>query len=127
MHRKHSRGQAAHDGTDADSFFGESKRKQNRRKDHQLCGQVQRALSEAFSADFGDDVLNRLWVVRVEPAPTASRLLVWVAGPADLAPDLIIERLSRVAGLLRTEVGAAIARKRVPHLLYAVHLGESEA
>ncbi|MDH5674327.1 MAG: ribosome-binding factor A [Myxococcales bacterium] len=128
MPRKHSRGQrAAHDRTDPDLFFGESKRKQNRRKDHQLCGQVQRALSEALGADFGDDVLNQLWVVRVEPAPTASRLLVWVAGPPDVAPDVIIERLGRISGLLRTEVAAAIARKRVPHLLYAIHTGEPEA
>ncbi|MDD9940874.1 MAG: ribosome-binding factor A [Myxococcales bacterium] len=125
MGKKHSRGRGAgHDRTDADLFFGESTKKQHKRKDYQLCGQVQRALSEALLADFGDEVLNQLWVVQVDPAPTASRLLVWVAGPPGVAADVILERLQRVSGALRTEVAAAIHRKRVPHLLFAIHAGE---
>lgn len=125
MTKRSSRGRgAAHDRTDPDVFFGESSRRQRARKDYQLCGQVQRALGEALAADFDDEVLNQLWVVRVEPAPTVSRLLVWVAGPPDVSPDEMIERLSRVAGALRVEVGAAIHRKRVPQLRFAVHLPE---
>jgi ribosome-binding factor A len=127
MGKNPSRGQqAGHDRTDPDSFFGESTRKQDRRKDHQLCSQVQRALSEAFAADFGDEVLNSLWVVRVEPAPSASRLLVWVAAAPDVHPELVMERLASVSGALRAEVASAITRKRVPHLTFALHLGEGD-
>lgn len=127
MPKRPSRGRsAAHDRSDPDLFFGESKRKRDRRKEQQLCAQVQRALGEALGADFEDDVLNTLWVMRVEPAPTVSRLRVWVAGPPDIAPDVVMARLSRVAGILRAEVAAAIARKRVPYLLYAVHTGDLE-
>ncbi len=127
MTRRHSRGRvAAHDGTDPDLFFGRSRNKQSSRKDDQLCSQVRRALGEALAADFGDELLNSLWVVDVLPAPTAARLLVWVAGPPGADAQLILERVQRVAGALRTEVGAAIHRKLVPQLQFAVHVGEVE-
>ena len=125
MTRRHSRGQrATHDRTDPDFFFSDSKRKQNHRKDFQLCGQVQRAIATALSAELDDPLLSELWVVQVEPAPTASQLLVWVAAPHDseltVSPEVILARLARVAGVLRAEVAAAIHRKRVPTLTYAV-------
>jgi ribosome-binding factor A len=107
-------------------FFGEPRNRRSSHKDDQLCSQVQQALSEALAADFGDQLLNSLWVVDVVPAPTAARLLVWVAGPPGVDAQLILERLRRVGGVLRTEVGAAIHRKLVPHLQYAVHLGKMD-
>ena len=127
MTRRHSRGRrAAQDSTDPDLFFGTSRNKQSSRKDDQLCSQVQLALSEALAADFGDELLNSLWVVDVVPAPTAARLLVWVAAPRGVAVQVVLERLQRVSGVLRTEVGAAINRKVVPHLQFAIYVGEVE-
>jgi ribosome-binding factor A len=127
MTRRHSRGRgAAHDSADPDLFFGTSRNKQRSRKDDQLCSQIQQALSEALAADFGDELLNSLWVVDVVPAPTAARVLVWVTGPPGVPAQLILERLQRVSGALRTEVGAAIHRKLVPHLEFAIHVGEVE-
>lgn len=127
MTSRHSRGRdAAHDDYDSklDDFFRGSRRKQNKRKGRQLCGQVQEAISSALCADFDDDVLNELWVVKVEPAPTASRLMVWIAGPAGSSAELIMERVHAVAGRLRAEVAAAIHRKQVPTLMFALHDGQ---
>jgi ribosome-binding factor A len=127
MTSRHSRGRdAAHDDTDPDSFFGESRSKQTRRKDRQLCGQVQRAVSSALGANFDDDVLNELWVVKVEPAPTVSRLMIWVAGPEGSSAELILARLLGVAGALRAEVAATICRKQVPTLSFAICDGQDE-
>lgn len=121
MTRRDSRGgRPAHDDSDPDRFFGEARSRQSRRKDFQLCGQVQRALSVALAADFQDEVLNELSVVRVEPAPTASRLMVWVAGPPGSSPALIMERLGQVMARLRAEVADAIHRKQVPTLCFAL-------
>lgn len=127
MTRRRSRDrEVAQDSTDPDIFFGDSRRKQNRRKDFQLCGQVRQAITAALSAELDDPLLSELWVVQVEPAPTASQLRVWVAlaegSPLSASPELILARLARVEGVLRGEVAAAIHRKRVPTLSYAVWL-----
>jgi ribosome-binding factor A len=129
MTRRRSRGRVAtHDSTDPDFFFGDSRRKQNRRKDFQLCGQVRQAIAAALAAELEDPLLSELWVVQVEPAPSVSQLRVWVAlaegSPFAGSPELILARLARVEGVLRGEVAAAIHRKRVPTLSYAVWLPE---
>lgn len=66
-------------------------------------------------------------VVKVEPAPNVSRLLVWVAGPAGSSVEMILARLSAVSGALRAEVAAAIQRKQVPHLSFSVCDAEGES
>ena len=131
MTSRRSRGRgAAQDGTDPDFFFGDSRRKQGRRKDFQLCGQVQRAIADALG-ELGDEVLGSLWVARVEPAPTASQFMVWVAMGDDvrhgLRADAILARIARVEGFLRAEVAAATRRKQVPTLPYAVWTEEPGA
>ncbi|HKP59659.1 MAG TPA: hypothetical protein VJV78_23205 [Polyangiales bacterium] len=87
---------------------------------------MQRALSSALGADFDDEVLQELWVVEVEPAPTVSRLMVWVAGPRGADAELILARLSGVAKALRAEVAQAIHRKQVPVLSFAICDGLDE-
>jgi ribosome-binding factor A len=110
-----------------DAFFRPSRRKQNKRKNRQLCSQVRRALSSALCADFEDTMLNELWIVKVEPAPTLSRLMVWVEGPQGSSAELIHARLLGVAGALRAEVATAIHRKQVPTLAFAVCHGRVRA
>jgi ribosome-binding factor A len=125
MTSRDSRGRRhAHDDTDPRTYFRSEDSRKFTRKDRQLCGQVQRALSSALGADFYDEVLQELWVVKVEPAPTASRLLVWVAGPKGADTELILARLSGVAKALRAEVAQAIHRKQVPTLSFAICDGE---
>lgn len=72
-------------------------------RDLRLCGEVARILSLSL-----DDVL----VERVEPAPDATRLRVWVR-PEDL------DRIERQRLRLRAAVAAAIRRKRAPDLIFA--------
>lgn len=91
------------------------------RKARQLASQVFETLGGVLAGDTGDDLLGALRVVSVEPAPDASRLLVSLAllPPADAVdPDELRARLARAAGWLRTEVAAAVTRKRAPRLSF---------
>jgi len=92
------------------------------RKASQLCRQVAVTLDEIL-AECGDDVLQGLHVANVVPCPDASRLLVTVM-PVDgqpgaaFAPVAVLEHLEHASGHLRSEVAAAVTRKRAPSLLY---------
>lgn len=86
-------------------------------KSRQLCRQVQRRLDLAL-AELEDPLLQGLWVRSVEQEPGGRALLVEVvvANPALVAPTLA--RLDVARGWLRSEVAAAIHRKRTPHLQF---------
>lgn len=94
-----------------------------RRKVRQLCRQVWEAIELSPG---GDEVLSGLTVVSVEPAPDASRLMVTVAPrpgePFD--PDAMVKALERAAPRLRSEVAAAITRRRAPSLAFRVAIPE---
>ena len=92
------------------------------RKALQLSGQVARTLSSLL-AESEDDVLRDLLVVSVLPAPSSVRLLVTVApSPAAVAVEAaaVLGRLERVRGRLRTEVAAAVHRRKAPDLTFRV-------
>jgi ribosome-binding factor A len=110
------------DGVDPrDLFRSPTNRKVTNRKTLQLCSQVADTLNLVLSGECADDVLQSLHVVAVKPAPNASQLLVMVSpSPAgqDLDPLVVLERLARANGRLRSEVAAAIVRKRAPQLVF---------
>jgi ribosome-binding factor A len=90
------------------------------RKALQLCRQVAEALDAVF-AGCGDEVLNGLYVTGVKPNPHAGRLLVTVAATPAAVPVPVArvqERLERAAGMLRSEVAAAVHRRRAPELTF---------
>jgi ribosome-binding factor A len=94
------------------------------RKARQLCGEVSRTLGSILAGECADEVLRDLLVVSVVPAPNSSRLLVTVSRgteppPEDAVPR-ILEHLERARGLLRTEMAAALHRRRVPDLTFRV-------
>ncbi len=109
------------DGIDPADFFRPA-RKQNssQRKAWQLCHQVADTLNLVLSSEV-DDVLRDVHVVAVTPAPDASQLLVLVApavpGQSVNATD-VLARLDAAAGRLRSEVAAAITRRRAPKLVF---------
>jgi ribosome-binding factor A len=110
------------DGTDPRLEPRDDSGKVMNRKALQLCGQVAQALGLVL-AECGDLVLRDLAVASVRPAPTSARLLVTVypltlAGTASAAA--VLERLHRAAGLLRSEVAAAVHRRKAPELLFRV-------
>jgi ribosome-binding factor A len=110
------------DGTDPRDWTKDWNARRPGRKALQLCRQVAESLHAAL-AGCGDDVLNGLQVTAVAPAPNAGRLLVTVAAaPSAAQPDaaIVTEHLRRVARLLRSEVAAAINRRKTPELVFAV-------
>ena len=93
------------------------------RKAHQLGRQVAETLDAVLAGDTRDEALRGLRVVSVIPAPDASRLVVTVAPlPSADRLDLpeILARLEHASGWLRTEVAAAITRKRAPVLSFQI-------
>jgi ribosome-binding factor A len=107
---------AALEGADG---YRQSRDRQDERRAHQLCRQVQRALNLALADSPGREGLNDLFVEEVAPAPDCSRLLVHVVVPDDLSAGEVLETLRRSAPRLRSEVAAAITRKRAPELSFA--------
>lgn len=93
------------------------------RKDLQLCKVASRAISHALRLHAYDPLLTDLDVLRVEPAPDGTRLRVWCAPTGPTTPDRLIAAQHRLAALrphFRAELAAAIQRKRVPELTFAV-------
>lgn len=110
------------DGQDPRSFFQRKPQcKTGGRKAEQLCAQVADTLSLLITGETSDEILQSLEILDVSPAPSASQLLVLVA-PAAGAPPLdasqVEAALSKAAGWLRSEVAAAITRKRAPRLSF---------
>lgn len=109
------------DGIDPKDFFRpRRKRPSDQRKASQLCHQVADTLGLVLSGEFGDE-LRDLRVVSVTPAPDASQLRVLVAPAFDgasLDANVVSEKLLAATGRLRSEVAAAITRKRAPKLLF---------
>ncbi len=112
------------DGADPRVFFRkDGDRKPGRHKSRQLARQVSEVLDGLLNGATSDPVLSGLTVVAVEPAPDAATLLVTVARAAasePIPPGDILAHLARAAGWLRSEVAAAITRKRAPILVYQV-------
>ena len=114
----------ADDGSDPRVFFRkDGSASKPRHKARQLCRQVAEALDGLLAGHSGDELLQELAVVDVEPAPDAARLLVTVTPrPTDVPihPASILASLDRASGWLRAEVASAITRKRAPLLTYRV-------
>lgn len=110
------------DGIDPRETLRQAARKKGGRKTHQLCAQVAEALNYAFTSVCNDDVLRELAVVAVQPAPDQSRLLVTVGPtlPGQCDPAQVLAHVQNGLGKLRSEVAAAIHRKKVPELVFSV-------
>ncbi|MBM3784688.1 MAG: ribosome-binding factor A [Acidobacteria bacterium] len=90
--------------------------RQAERKAQQFCRQVQRALNLALAGRVGTD---NLFVEEVHPAPDCGHLLVHLAIPPGVSVADTLAALGRQAPALRSEVAAAISRKRAPELFFA--------
>ncbi len=89
----------------------------------QLTRQVERALSLAFSTS-ADPILQILAIVAVSGIGNSFQVVVApLNNEACLARPDIETALYRASGRLRTMVGEAITRKRVPELIFSVYRG----
>jgi len=96
--------------------------KVSNRKALQLCRQVARTLGIVLAGGCGDAVLRDLQVLSVVPAPDSTRLLVTLSfsGPDTVDVGEALTRLHRAQGLLRSEMAAAIHRRKVPDLTFQI-------
>ena len=92
--------------------------RQAARKAQQFCRQVERALNLALADRNAVDDIGGLFVDEVSPAPDCGRLLVHVVIPAGRPVADVMSALRREAPRLRSEVAAAITRKRAPELVF---------
>jgi ribosome-binding factor A len=109
------------DGHDPRYDRADEPAKVKNRKALQLCGQIAETLTLVL-ADSGDEVLQNLLVESVVPWPTSARVLVTVV-PAmtDRSDQQLIAGRLETAGLrLRSEVAAAVHRRKAPDLLFRV-------
>jgi ribosome-binding factor A len=104
------------DRLDPRRFHDRRTRRGGGRKALQLCEQVRHALTAAL-AGLGDEALQAVTVLGVEPAPHSGRLRVTVTAPDRKQAEA---RLAVAAGRLRTEVAAGINRRKAPELVFAV-------
>jgi len=109
------------DGRDP-RFDRHGDRLSGKRKTLQLCREVERTLSAVLAGECGDEVLRELMVVSVVPAPNAGRLVVTVALPrsAEVSVEEVLQRLLSQSGRLRSEVAAAVSRRKTPELAFRV-------
>jgi ribosome-binding factor A len=111
------------DGLDPRFDRPDEPRKVKNRKALQLCGQVAETLALVF-ADSGDAVLQNLLVRSVVPFPTSARVLVTVAPAVAEGFDegQAAAHLEAARARLRSEVAAAVHRRKVPDLDFRIIL-----
>jgi len=108
------------DGVDPRRYFRGEALQESSHQCRRFCGSVAKTLNVAL-AGCASPVLTRLFVVKVAPAPTLSRLEVVVDATgveSCVTGDAIREELARAAQILRSEVGRVMARKYVPELFF---------
>ena len=105
----------AEDGADPREYF-RNRPSPDRRKAVQLAGQVRRTLEMVMAGESREPVLLDLQVLTVTPAPDSTHFLVVVTGDVEEAEALVA--LGRAASWLRTEVAAAVHRRRAPQLTF---------
>jgi ribosome-binding factor A len=110
------------DGLDPRFDRPETEPRRGGRKTLQLCRAAERTLAAVLAGECNDDILRELVVLSVVPGPKAGRLLVTVGlpGGASVSIEEVLARLDRVAGRLRSEVAAAVSRRKAPELAFQV-------
>ena len=104
-----------------DGAYASSRRKQDAGRTASLCARVQRTL-ETVLDELSDERLSGVFVEDVTPLPAGGCLLVTLRRTpgTEAAREDTCAALAGAEGLLRTEVAAAIHRKRTPRLSYVV-------
>lgn len=75
---------------------------QVRRKQDQLCRQVEERLGLVFAGDIDDPLLQELYVAGVEPEPDGVNLVVRLALPRpDISAVAVLQRLTALRTFLR--------------------------
>jgi ribosome-binding factor A len=93
------------------------------RKALQLCRQIEREISLIISGELNEDRLRDLLVLSVEPFPNTNQLLVTLQAPSVCTHDELLQ-LDQLLMIhkphIRSEIAAAIHRKKTPELSFRV-------
>ncbi|MCC7293640.1 MAG: ribosome-binding factor A [Phycisphaerales bacterium] len=106
-----------------------SQAKKENRKTLQLCKQVARALTLSLADECMDPGFRAIQIAAVLPAPDSTHLAVCVQLDSEdnsCVPSEVIARLREAAGFFRSQIAAAIARKRVPELTFRWAAGSED-
>lgn len=96
---------------------------QTRRKQEQLCRQVEERLGLVLAGEIDDPLVQDLYVVGVHAEPGGANLIVSLAFPPGRDDRPTVEALRRLEALrpfLRGEIASAIHRKRTPGLTFRI-------
>lgn len=119
----------ADDGVDPRELLSRISKSRSHHHVHALCSEVSKLLSLLFAGDVGDQDLIDLEVVRVDPAPDASRLSVVVAShaidvhDAEASASRAMAQRTKLVALspyLRSEVARVLQRRRAPDLHFVL-------
>jgi len=106
-----------------ETFFAESREPGGSRGDDrklkQLARELFRVLSQAL-AELADPRLESALLMEVRPAPDASRFAIQVSAGMHARVVDVEAALEAARGHLRGELAAALARKRIPDLVFEV-------
>jgi ribosome-binding factor A len=108
------------DDVDPQVFFGGARHQKRDRKTQMVCSQVADCLQLVLESGVGDPDLQEAWLREVAPFPDSGTLRVTVEVPHEADVTRVVEALTRASGYLRSEVAAAISRKRAPQLVFRV-------
>lgn len=117
MHRKNGRGGRRSSQHASSSTSHHDPRT---RKLHQLCRQVHERVDLVLAGELDDPRLEGLWVADVIPEAGGTAMLVTLVVPDESELAELSELLTRLSGRFRSEVAAAINRKRTPNLRFAL-------
>ena len=101
----------------AASFFNPNPA--DERKTRQLCRQIHEQIDLTLSS-FDNPQLQTLWVLEVAKTPFSSAMQVTLVAPDEADHNELRHHIDAARGRLRSEVAAAIHRKRTPHLRFVL-------
>ncbi len=122
--RRNVNGDGGDSASSRDDDFDYRRRSRDRRNENkvgQLCRQVQKTIQMSLGGECHDEVLQRLLVEAVQPAPDAGRLVVqvsFVTGAVAVPLHELLQRLEAVRPWIRREVARSIVRKRAPEIVF---------
>lgn len=92
----------------------------NDRKTRQLCKEAERLISIVLNGEVSDPFIQDLQVLQVSPENNGQFLMVTLCYPNlnDEYRKIILERLLRLEGYLRSVITRSVCRKRVPRLKF---------
>ncbi len=109
------------DGADPKRYFSQRSDRSGH-KSVQLACHVARTLRQVLAGESGEEVLQNLSIIEVEPAPDSTHFLVVVTGP--MAESEALAALGHAAAWLRTEVATSVRRRQAPNLTFRFIPGE---